>query len=267
MEIGNLASRVGKFLSDNSPTILTAAAVTGAVTTAVLAGRASFKAAELIRQDAEDSLDDPDYADGIFENEFERLRYNALLVGKLYIPAALSGAATVACIVAVNQIGNRRAAAMAAAYSLAEKGFDEYRAKVVEKLGEKKEKAARTEIAQQRVRDYGPPEELEDAVLIGDTKSVLCCDLFTGRYFLSDMETLRRAENDINYQVNHNYSASLSDFYDRIGLPHTSMSDDFGWNADKLLALDFHAVLTPSGKPCLTFDFHVLPIRGYSRLQ
>ena len=153
---------------------------------------------------------------------------------------------------------------MAAAYAIAERGFEEYREKIVEKLGERKEQAARDEIAQARVTKSPPPD---DMVLLEDGLSVLCCDLFTGRYFLSDMETLRRAMNTINYQVNNDYYASLTDFYDQIGLPKTTMSDDFGWNADKLLELDFSTAMTPSGKPCLTFDFRVMPIRGYNRLQ
>jgi hypothetical protein len=268
MEISSIASRFGKFFSDNSPTILTAAAVTGTITTAILAGRASFKAVELIREDAEQfDLEERISEMPRYINKTDELRDQFLLTWRLYIPAVATGAATIACMVAANQIGTRRAAAMAAAYSLADKAFDEYREKVVEKLGEKKEQAARTEIAQQRVTQQPPAGHLEDAVLIGDTMSVLCCDLFTGRYFLSDMETMRRAMNDINYQVNNDYYASLTDFYNLIGLDPTSMSDDFGWNADKLLDLDFNTVLTPSGKPCLTINFRVVPTRGYHRLQ
>lgn len=257
MELSSIASRFGKFLTDNSPSILTAVAVTGTITTAVLAGRASFKAAELIQED--------ERIEGVAGDPVYRFKERAQLTWKLYIPAVATGVATIACIVAANQIGNRRAAAMAAAYSLADKAFEEYKEKIVEKLGEKKEKAARTELAQEYVRDH--PPTIEDSILIGDTTSVLCCDLYTKRYLLSDMETIRRAANDINYQVNHDYYASLSDFYDRIGMEHTSMSDDVGWNADKLLDLEFDVVLTPSGKPCLTFDFTTAPIRGFHRLQ
>lgn len=263
MELNNIASRFGKFLSDNSPAILTGIAVAGTVTTAYLTGRATLKAAALIAE--EEAQFDEEFEDANTRREIIVDRF--LLCWKLYIPPVASGVATIACIIAVNQIGTRRAAALAAAYSLSEKAIEEYRAKVVEKIGEKKEKAYRTEIAQERITATPPESRLEDAVLIGDSMSVLCCDLFTGRYLLSDMETLRRASNDINFQVTHDYYASLSDFYDRIGLEHTSMSDDFGWNIDKLMELDFATVLTPSGKPCLTFNFTVAPIRGYHRLQ
>lgn len=259
MNFSQMTSRFGKILVNHSPSILTGFAVTGAMMTAVLAGRASFRVGKDVNAGHYEPLMEGE------ESEFYDIKGLVKTYWREYIPAAATGAATIACIIAANQIGNRRAAAMAVAYSLADKAFEEYKEKVVEKLGEKKERAARVEMAQERV-NRNPPN-IDDAILIGDTMSVLCCDLFTGRYLLTDMETLRRAENDINFQVTHDYYASLSDFYDRIGLPRTSMSDDFGWNVDKMLELDFDTVLTPTGKPCLTFNFRVAPIRGYNRLQ
>lgn len=255
MNFSGFMRRAGKLVSDNSPAILTAVAVTGTLTTAYLTGKASFKAAEVIRgeewrQHKQLSGLDPK----------EKLE----LTWKLYLPAAGTAAATIACIIAANQIGTRRTAAVAAAYAISERAYEEYRHKVIEKIGDKKEQSYRDEIAQERI-DRNPPPE--DMVLLEDGLSVLCCDQFTGRYFLSDMESLRRAQNTINYRVNNDYYASLSAFYELIGLEPTSMSDDFGWNADKLMELEFSTALTPSGKPCLTFDFKVAPIRGYNRLQ
>lgn len=255
MGLNNIAGRMGKFASDNSPAILTGLGVVGALTTAYLTGKASFKAAQLIREEEKG---------GTAGDPRQRFKERFNLTWKLYIPAASSAVTTVAFIIVANRIGSRRATALAAAYAISERAYDEYREKIVEKLGERKELAARDEIAQDRVMRNPPPE---DMVLLEDGLSVLCCDLFSGRYLMSDMETIRRAENDVNFQVNNDYYASLSDFYDAIGLPHTSMSDDFGWNSDKLLDLEFSTTLTPSGKPCLTFDFKVMPIRGYSRLQ
>ncbi len=260
MDFSGIARRVGKFASDNSPTILTAVAVAGTVTTAYLTGKASFKAAQII--DDKENEFDSNHSD--YDTHRLEPREIVQLCWRLYIPAATSLGLTIASIIAINQIGSKRIAALTAAYAISEKAFDEYKHKVVEKVGEKKERSFRDEIAQDRINRRPPPE---DMVLLQDDMSVLCCDLFSGRYFLSDMETLRRAENDINYRINHDYYASLSNFYELVGLPKTSMSDDFGWNADKLLELHFSTAMTPSGKPCLTFDFRVLPIRGFSRLQ
>lgn len=256
MSFSTIMSRAGRLLSDNSPAILTGMAIAGTIGTAYLAGTAAYKVSKILEEEEE--------LGGIADGGRERTRDLVRLVAPLFIPAIGAGVATIACILAANRISDRRAAAMAMAYGVSERVFKEYKDKVIEKVGERKERAYHDEIAQERVNRNPAPEDL---VLMEEGLSVLCCDLFSGRYLMSDMETLRRAENDINYQVNHDYCASLSDFYDRIGLPRTSMSDDFGWNADKMLEITFSTVLTPSGKPCLTFDFRVQPIRGYSRLQ
>lgn len=255
MNVNQIAGRVSRWASDNSPAILTGLAVTGTIVTAYLTGKATLKAAEIIA----DYEWQPSKQMTIEATAKEKVT----LVWREYIPPVCTGIFSIACIIGANQIGHRRAAAMAAAYAISERAFDEYRHKVIEKIGDKKEQAVRDEVAQDRVTKNPPLLEY----VFEETGSVLCCDLFTGRYFLSDMESLRRAENDINYQINNNYYASLSDFYERIGLDRTSMSDDFGWNSDKLLELKVSATLTPSGKPCLALDFKVAPIRGFSRLQ
>jgi hypothetical protein len=258
MNFSALASRVAKFTSDNSPTILTAIGVVGTVTTAILTGKAAFKASQII----------DDHEDDIIRGEITREpltnRQKVELTWNLFIPPLLIGSGTVAAIIFANRIHARRATALIAAYALSENRFADYKEKIVKKLGQGRERKARTEIAQDKVTANPPPSDL---IWDETSRSVLCCDLFTGRYFMSDMETLRKAENDINHQNIHYFHSSLTDFYHLIGLPATSMSDDVGWNSDKMLELDFDTVLTPNGKPCLTIDFKVIPIRGYARVS
>jgi hypothetical protein len=248
--------RVPKLIVDNSPAILTAIGVTGALTTAYLTGRATFKAADLI-----------------FEAQLERgyeepleLKEKVQLCWKAYIPAAASAVLTVAAIVTSNRVGARRAAALASAFAITEKAFDEYRAKVVEKLGEKKEEAVRAEIAQDRI-NKSPIGDRE--VIVTGNGSVLCFDGYSGRYFLSDMETIRKAENDINWQVIHDMYASLSDLYELLGLAPTTVSDEVGWNVDKQLTIKVTSGVTEvlPQKPFLFLDYTTTPIRGYNRLQ
>jgi len=248
--------RTGTVLADNSPAILTALAVAGTATTAYLTGRASFKAAQLL----------DDHETRVIRDNEEPLttKEKVYFTWSLFIPPAVAGTATIAAIILANRIGARRAAALLAAYAISERAYEEYKDKIIDKIGARKESTYRDEIAQDRVTRHPPPSDL---IWDEETNSVLCCDLFTGRYFFSDMESLRRAQNDINYEINNSYYASLTDFYERVGLDKTSMSDDFGWNADKLLELHFSTALTPSGRPCLTFDFKVMPIRGYARVQ
>ena len=251
MSFTSIAKHVEKFTVDNSPAILSAVAVTGTVTTAFLTGKATLKATTLMAGEVING------EESYGAKEFTRRHW------KLYIPPVATGALTIACIVGANRIGTRRAAAMAAAYSLSERAFSEYREKIIEKLGATKEQAARDDLAQDRVKK-NPVSKAEVIVAGGD---VLCYEAFTGRYFKSDMETLKKAQNDLNYKVLNDYYASLSDFYELLGLPRTSISEDLGWNCDKMLELEFSTVMSDDGRPCISIEYHVEPIRDYYRIH
>jgi hypothetical protein len=165
-----------------------------------------------------------------------------------------------AAIIGANRIGTRRAAAVTAAYAISERAFNEYREKVVEKIGETKEQAVRDEIAQDRVNRLG-----EKVVMVPPSDGkVLCHDAFSNQFFHSDMESIRRAQNDINAQILHSDFATVSDFYHAIGSPEleaTSVSGEMGWNTDKLLDISYSTVLHKNTTPCLSIDFAVVPIR------
>ena len=178
MQLANLIQTIGKTLSDNSPTILSGIAVTTSIATVVLATKASFSAAEDIRDEEiireRTTLDSQDLT----------IREKVELVWPYYVPVAVTGTVTVVCIIAANRIGNRRAAAMAAAYTMSREAFAEYKDKVVERLGETKEQKMRDEIAQDQVnRNPVSNNELH----ITNTGDVICYDSITGRYFKSNV--------------------------------------------------------------------------------
>ncbi|QKY78719.1 membrane protein [Gordonia phage Gill] len=252
MPISDVAKSIEKFALNNSPAILTSVAVTGTLTTAVLAGQASFKAARLIAEEENKLFDE--------KQETLENKEKVQLVWTLYIPTATACLTTVMAIVAVNQIGSRRTAAMAAAYSVTEKAFGEYREKVVTKLGEKKEQAVRDEIAQDRV-DANPPTP-QQLIMVGDTE-VLCYDQFSGRYFNSTMETIKQGQNDINFQILNEGYASLNDFYEAIGLEHLNVGDEFGWSTDKKLEVKISTVLSKDSRPCIAVDYYTTPFKDY----
>lgn len=251
MNIGAIVRRAQKATADNAPTILTALGVTGLVTTAVLTGKASFKAAEVIRdEEAKHSTEDA---------TFQMMTHSRVEIAwKHYIPAVGTGAVSIACIVCANHISTRRTAALASAYSIAQEGFREYREKVLDKVGETKEKAIRDEVAQDSVTKNPPPSTL---ILTDD--NVLCKDAHSGRYFQSTLEDLKKAANDTNYQILGNDYASLTDYWERIGLSKTSESDEIGWNTDCQLEVLYGSALDDKNRPCITVDFRTIPTRGY----
>lgn len=259
MQLSNLAKQAGKFVQDNSPAIMTAIGVTGTLVTAYLTGHASYKAAQIIEEDKKGQIV-PFGTPRIVVPP----KYFIKRTWKLYIPAALTAAATVAAIIGSNRVGARRAAAMATAFTLTEKAFEEYRTKVVERLGATKEEAVREEIAQERLNRH--VAEGGQLVVTG-RDGVYCFESYTGRIFKCDMETLRRAQNDINLQVLNDGFASLADFYELIGLPKTSISDEIGWTTAKPLELRFATILYEGNTPCISFDYAGVPVRNFDRFS
>lgn len=257
MTLPNLLKQGQKLVSDNSAVILTAVGVVGVVTTAILTGRATIKATDIIDEEEH-------------ERELREVTYplepreKVKLVWQVYIPPVSTAAATIACIICANRIGTRRAAAMAAAYSLSERALKEYRDKIVERFGDKREQAVRDEVAQDRI-NRNPPSDA--TVIITSAEGVLCYDSLSGRYFRCTMEGLRKAMNDINYQINHDNYASLTDFYELIGLSKTMHSEEVGWNLDRMLELDISTCLSEDNRPCLSLDYRTVPIRDYFRLS
>lgn len=253
MTLSDIARRAGKLAADNSPLILTAVGVAGTITTAYLTGKTTIKAVDEIRYAEYGSIGNSKHRSLTDRQKFK-------LVWRLYVPPACSAAVTIAAIVLANQIGTRRAAAVAAAYALSEQAFAEYRDKVVEKIGENKERQVRDELAQDRVAKH-PVGTTQVVVAAGG--DVLCFETHTGRYFRSDIETLKKAQNDLNYRILNDDYASLTDFYELIGLARTDISDEVGWKSDKLLELEFSYTGAANGQPCLAITYNTMPVRDY----
>lgn len=247
-----------KLHSVNPTTVLTGMGISGVITTAYLASRASFKASEIIRRQQQ------------FHNDEDQTREDlpftekAKLVWVLYTPAVASGATTIVAIVMANQQASKKIAALTVASGVSERALSEYKAKVLEKLGETKEMKIRDEIAQDRVLKTPIPVTTE--VIIAGSGDVLCFDTHTGRYFQSSVEKIRQAQNKINFEILNHMGESLSRFYDEVGLPPTPDSEVVGWNSNEQLEVLFSSVLTPDSRPCLAIVFCPAPFVGYEKL-
>jgi len=239
MDLRDILNHTKESLRSNSPTIFTGAGIGGIIATAYLSGRASWRASRKVAEEAPMTT-----------------KEIAKFVWKEYIPAAVSGVVTIGCVVMGARTNSKRAAAAYSLLAVSEKAFTEYRGKVVEEIGAKKEQVVRDKVAQDKVNNNPPGQ-----IVVAGTGQVLCCELFTGRYFMSDMETLRRAENQINYRMRNEMWACLSDFYPMVGLPYTSSSDDMGWIDDRPFELKFTTVMSQDGRPCIAFDYNYIKPR------
>lgn len=239
MTLTEIIKRVGKSASNNSPALLTALGVSGTVTTAYLAHQAGMKTARRLGE----------------EPPFITRREKFDKTWRFYIPPVLSGVTTVGSIILATRISTKRAAAAYSVLAVSQQAFGEYKDKVVEVLGEKKEQGIHDKIAQERVLKSPPSSTTVSA------GKVLCYELYTGRYFECDKQTLDRAVNEINFQVTHHMYATLDDFYDKIGLKSTQYSDSQGWDSDRLVDLIYSTALIEEGVPVLVFSYsYVKPI-------
>lgn len=258
MTIRTVLKATEKFVTDNSPGILTGLAVAGTVSTALLTARAAYR----VGMDASTQ-----YHEAIREGEPlpEQLldeKHIAKTYWREFIPPAITATMTVVSVVAANRIGTRRAAAITAAFQLSEKLAEEYKERVIKTLGEKKEELMRAELGQERMERTGGSESI---IIVGP--EVVFYDELSGRFFKHEMEKVRKAVNDINHRVNTDFYASLSDFYDLIGLDRTGFSDEVGWNPEELLEVSFSATLLTDGRPAVAMSYNKAPIRGFDRLQ
>jgi hypothetical protein len=248
-----------KYLAnENAPTIFTAIGVAGTVATAVLTGRASFKASDLISEQQlraiQESREDNHVPSVSTKTE------KAKLVWREFLPPAATGVLTIGCIIAANRISSKKIAALTIAAGVSERAFAEYKEKVVEKLGMRQDQKIRDEVAQDRITaNPGAP------IVLSGSGEVLCYDMLTGRYFNSTMEEIKRAENRVNYEMLRFNSCSLSYFYDEIGLQPTTYTDSVGWGVDNPMEVRVSTVLTEDNRPCLAIDFSRQPTSDYDK--
>lgn len=246
---------VRMFVSKRSPEILTGIGIAGMIMTTIAAVKATPKALDLIERKKEELKVDK-------LSPIETIK----TAWKPYVPAIITGLTSTGCLIGATSLNVRRTAALATAYKLSETALSEYRDKVVESIGERKEKTIRDQIAEDRIRK-NPVTKSE--VVVTDKGRTLCFDPISGRYFYSTIETIRRAELNVKEEILKSISgyASLNDFYDELELDHISVGDDLGWNVDNPISLDFSSQLNDNGEPSVVLDYIVTPRYDYYNLS
>ena len=265
----NFFKGVQNTLTKYSPEILTGIGIAGMITTTVIAVKSTPKALSLIdkelKRQNKELADEAERNGEVGFDEISKLKPIDVLrvTWKCYIPTVTIGAASIACLIGASSVHSKRNAILATAYKLSETAFSEYKEKVIETIGEKKEEVIRDKVHKERM-EKDPVSKNE--VFITDSGETLCYDYNTGRYFKSDIEKIRRAINTLNKKMLLDGYVSLNEFYEEIGIARTSTGDRLGWNTDSdLIDLNFSSQLTEDGKPCLVIDFKVAPKYDFDR--
>lgn len=241
---------VAKFSQKHAPQILTGVGVGCMVGGTVLAVSATPKALQIKAE-----------LDG--NPEATKYEYAKLLVP--YVPSILLTLGGVCCILGGQHMNAKRIAALTAAYKIAEESLANHKEAAEKIVGKKKAEDILQEARAKKVEE-NPLTENTNVIATGKGSS-LCYDALCGRYFLSSLEAVKSATNELNHEVMHSFSASLNDFYGYLGLPGTRVGELLGWNSDsgggRLIEFVPAYSGATNGEPCLIVDFDIDPLPEY----
>lgn len=251
-----LFKEVKTAITKYSPEILTGLGIAGMITTTVLAVKATPKALNLIEDKKQELNLNPE--DRLHPVDTVKATW------KCYVPAAATGLTSIACLIGASSVNAKRNAALMTAYNLTATALADYKDKVIETVGEKKEQIIRNKVAEEHVnREPVNPS----AIIVSGNGTTRCFDTITKRRFISDIETIKRTINELNRRmVNGEDYISLNDLYSELGLECVSIGEDIGWNVTSgLIDVNFSAQLDTDGIPCIVLDYTIAPKRGYNR--
>lgn len=249
-------NKVGFKFKKHSPEILVAAGVVGAITSGVMACKATTKLSGIL----DEHHDQIDQINGYVEEHGHTEQYSeedqkkdtaivtvqtGVKIAKLYGPAIILGAVSITAIVASNRILNKRNAALAAAYTVVDKTFKEYRGRVIERFGKDLDRELRYNIKAKEVEEIvvnedGTQSIVKDTVNVAEVNT--CSDY--ARFFDDgcagwdkdpelNLMTLRRQQEWANEKLRANGYLFLNEVYDMLGIPRTKAGQCVGWVYDE----------------------------------
>lgn len=245
-----VTSKVGRQIisaKKNSPTIFFVGGVVGVVGATVLACKATLKLEDVLDEQevVEDTIkhfDNPKYSEEDRAKDLFKTKVKtAGKVAKLYAPAATVGLISVAALTGSHVALNRRNAAIMAAYSALDKGFNEYRDRVREELGEEKDLEFRhgsETILETVIGEDEKAKTVEHTVAPPGMPSIYA------RYFDEASKNWQRQADYNNLFLNsqQNYANDLlrsrghiflNEVYDMLGLPRSKAGAVVGWVMSK----------------------------------
>jgi hypothetical protein len=242
----------------HSPEILVVAGVTGLVTSAVMACKATLKVNE-ITDEAKQNLEKVHEAGekgitqaGEVYTEEDVKKETAVVyiqtgvkLAKLYAPAVIVGGLSITAILAGHNMTRKRNVALAAAYTAVDKSFKEYRGRVVERFGKELDKELKyniksKEIEESTVNEDGSESVVRKHVDVADPNGYSDyarffddgCKGWTKdpEFNLMFLKDQQRYANDLLKTKGHVF---LNEVYDLLGIPRTKAGQVVGWLYDE----------------------------------
>jgi hypothetical protein len=229
----------------HAPVILFTAGVVGMVTTVVLASRATMKL-DTVLDALEEDLAVLEEGRGkviVGNREIEESQAKVLLytkatinIARLYAPAIGVGVLSIAALTGSHFILTQRNTALMAAYGILQKGFDKYRNRVREELGEEQDQKFLYGAEERAI-----VEETEEGPVVKMIKEASQGDLHLYDKFFDELNDnfdrraernaffLRNAQNWSNDKLKAQGYLYLNDVYGFLGIPITQAGQVVGW--------------------------------------
>ena len=262
IEITNAVTRAfykGMFkVKKHSPEILAVAGVIGVGVGTVMACKATMKVNDIL-DEAKENIDNVHYAvenADILPQKYtveDSKKVLAIVYAqtgvklvKLYAPAVAVTTLSVASLLTSNNIYRKRNVALSAAYLTVDKGFKEYRGRVIERFGEELDKELKYNIKAKEVEETIVDEKGKEKTV---TKTVNVADpnMYSefARFFdvgcegwTKDPEYnlvfLKHQQNHANEMLKARGYLFLNEVYEMLGIPKTKAGQIVGWIYDEV---------------------------------
>lgn len=224
----------------SSPEVLLVVGIAGMVGTTVLACRATLKMDAVLQEtkeklDTAKTLQHDDYSSADRSKDISLIYYQTgIKVVRAYAPAVVLGGLSIYALTTSHSIMTKRTVALTAAYGALEKGFSEYRGRVIDKYGEEEDRNLRYGSQQIEVTD---PEsgKKKTVTRVGKDVPSIYSKFFDmnspswnrePEYNLAFLQCQQTYANDMLHSRGHVF---LNEVYDMLGIDHTKAGSVVGW--------------------------------------
>lgn len=248
--------KFGFELKKHSPEILVVAGVVGTVASTVMACKATTKLSEILEESKEeiDAIHEAPQMEELADKYDEDMMRKDLAlvyfqtgvkVAKLYAPAVILGTLSITAMLTSNDILRKRNVALAAAFATVDKGFKEYRGRVVERFGEQVDyelthNITTKEIEETIVDEKGKEKKVKKTVEVADpnvTNEYVKYFTRTNPYWDDCQDYielfLRSQQNYANDRLRVEKVLTLNDVYESLGFQKTKAGMVVGWIFDE----------------------------------
>lgn len=250
-------SRIGFKFKKYSPEILVVAGVVGVVSSTVLACKATTKVHDILEDtktqigQVHQVLEDETISEEKYSVEDSKkdmaiiYTQTGLKLAKLYGPAIIIGSLSIAAVLTSHNILRKRNIALAAAYTVVDKSFKDYRSRVIERFGEELDRELKYNIQAKEIEEVtidakGKEKTKKTTISVADPNAYSEYARFfedgcTGWTKDSELNLcfLRQQQDWANEKLKSDGHLFLNDVYYMLGIPKTKAGQVVGWIYDE----------------------------------